>query len=255
MQVSTSSCRAKGEINLTHLGGCFFMRTREVAVRSERWTLQKVVQMFNENHEALRSADAEIPNLSPGDIQAIEDQDIRSHETIEAGRQKSEQIAFRAGRETGERRGKLLSKSRRLRRAAETRGATEYFDVLARAYQAAVTPDRFPRALIVAKAQTVSAFGCRAAVEDRRKTWLIGLLASGARKSTPHGDERHQHLVAKLEDHINRAKATGSSGYKSKTAFCKAIRIHPSDFFRWQRSERLRAPGHAQLIEGKIESL
>jgi hypothetical protein len=76
------------------------------------------------------------------------------------------------------------------------------------------------------------------------------------RSSEPKSTEMPSHdvLVAKLNRHIARAK-NGGKGHPSKKAFCKPLRIDPSEFYRWQRGKPTKAPSYKRRIEEAIAAL
>jgi hypothetical protein len=62
-------------------------------------------------------------------------------------------------------------------------------------------------------------------------------------------EAEHHWLVLKLERHIKLGT------FSSKRAFCNAVGIDESEYYRWQRRDRMKAPGYAQKIKSKINTL
>jgi hypothetical protein len=61
----------------------------------------------------------------------------------------------------------------------------------------------------------------------------------------------HAKLLANLEAHIKRAKVAGS-GFESKKAFYRHLKIDPAEYYRWERREKPKAPSYASRIEQAI---
>jgi hypothetical protein len=66
--------------------------------------------------------------------------------------------------------------------------------------------------------------------------------------------DAHLTRLARLRAHIERAKLTGS-GFTSKAAFYRNLRIDRSDYYKWEARKLLNAPAYADRIERAIDKL
>jgi hypothetical protein len=61
-------------------------------------------------------------------------------------------------------------------------------------------------------------------------------------------------FVEALQACIARGRKTGSS-LKTKAEFYRKLKINSADYYRWERGDELRAPGHKERIEDEIRRL